>query len=231
MGMTDHKTLRVLVVDDDSDILDLLKYNLEKEGFKVKTLDNSTKTLSVAKEFSPDLIILDIMMPHPNGMELCNELRSIKRFEETYIFFLTAKSGNSFQQAALNTGGDDYIEKVIGLRALIHKVSSVLKKGFIIRKGISELKIGSLRISRATQSVCFQEHVVNLSKPEFELLFFFAQNPHKIITVENLVHNIWGSEIYLFDTSVELYIDNLKKKIGRNIIQTLQDNRYRFVVS
>src|SRR5687767_11362273 len=102
--MASQKLMRILVVDDDSDILDLLKYNLEKEGFKIKTLGNSKKTIAVAKEFSPDLIILDIMMPHPNGIELCRELRSLARFHDTYIFFLTARSENYFQQAALDTG-------------------------------------------------------------------------------------------------------------------------------
>ena len=229
--MADRKPPRVLVVDDDRDILDLLQYNLEKEGLKVKTLEISYKTVSVAKDFCPHLIILDIMMPHPNGIEICRELRSMKRFEDTYIFFLTAKSESYYQHAALNTGGDDYIEKVIGLRALTYKVISVLKKHFIIRKGIPELKVGNLTISRRTNTVYFKDHKISLSKPEFELLFFFAQNHDKLITPDNLVHNIWGSEIYLFDTSVEIYIENLKKKLGLNIIERLHGNRYRFIVS
>jgi len=108
------KRYRVLVVDDDFDILDLLEYNLEKEGYKVKTLDDSHKAVNLAKNFSPDLIILDVMMPHPNGIELCREFRSLKQFQDTYIFFLTAKSEYYYQQAALDTGGDDYIEKIIG---------------------------------------------------------------------------------------------------------------------
>src|SRR6187402_1987463 len=195
--MGDKKHLRVLVVDDDKDILDLLEYNLEKEGFKVKTLEDSFRAVDVAKDYNPDLIILDIMMPHPNGIEICRTLRSLKRFEETYIFFLTAKSENYYHEAALDTGGDDYIEKVIGLRALTYKVNTVLRRKFIIRKGIPELKIGNLRISRKSNSVRIGNFEIVLSKPEFELLFFFAQNPRKIITQENLVHNIWGSEIYL----------------------------------
>src|SRR5688572_27533888 len=120
--MGDKKPFKILLVDDDYDILDLLKYNLEKEGYKVKTLHDSTGAVHVAKKFSPDLIILDIMMPHPNGIEICKELRGIKRFEDTYIFFLTAKSESYYQQAALDTGGDDFIEKLIGLRALTNKV-------------------------------------------------------------------------------------------------------------
>jgi two-component system, OmpR family, alkaline phosphatase synthesis response regulator PhoP len=226
-----ERSSRVLVVDDDCDIVDQLKYNLEKEGFKVKTLEKSHKTIRVAKAFCPDLIILDIMMPHPNGIELCRELRSMKRFTDTYIFFLTAKSESYYQYAALNTGGDDYIEKIVGLRALTYKVKSVLKKHFIIRKGVPELKIGSLTICRKTNSVHFRDHEVILNKPEFELLFFFAQNHDKLISSDNLIGNIWGSEIYLFDTSIDIYIDNLKRKFGSELIQRLHDNRYRFVIN
>lgn len=226
--MGNKRPFRVLVVDDDKDILDLLEYNLEKEGFRVKTLEESDRAISVAKEFHPDLIILDIMMPHPNGIEICRELRAMDRFSDTYIFFLTAKSESYYQQAALDTGGDDFIEKVIGLRALTYKISSVLKKRFVIRKSIKELKIGKLKISRKSNSVKFDGHEIMLSKPEFELLFFFAQNPRKSISLENLLHNIWGSEIYLFDTSIDVYIDNLDKKLGWNIIHRTADNRYRF---
>jgi two-component system alkaline phosphatase synthesis response regulator PhoP len=229
--MQEKKSLRVLVVDDDRDILDLLKYNLEKEGFRIKTLENSKKTIAVAKSFCPDLIILDMMMPHPNGIELCRELRSMKRFKNTYIFFLTAKSENYYQQAALQTGGDDYIEKMFGLRALTYKINSVLKKSYVIRKSIEELNIGSLSIHRKSNSVSVHGYEVFLSKPEFELLFFFAQNADKIISEENLIHILWGSEIFLLDKSVELYIENLRKKTGMNIIQRLSDNRYRFIVN
>lgn len=229
--MSDKKSFRILVVDDDQDILDLLKYNFEREGFTVKTLDDSASAIAVAKDFAPDLIILDIMMPHPNGIELCRELRSIKRFRDVYIFFLTAKSDSYFVEAALDTGGDDYIEKVMGLRALTYKVSSVLKKRYIISKRISELHVGSLRISRKTNSVRVGSQQIPLSKPEFELLYFFAQNPNKAITIDTLLHNIWGSEMYLVDTSIESYILNLSRKIGHDLIHRTADNRYHFVAS
>ena len=209
--MGEKKPFRVLLVDDDQDILELLEYNLEKEGYKVKTLDDSNVAVSVAIDFSPDLIILDIMMPRPNGIEICKALRSLKRFAHTYIFFLTAKSD---QQAALDTGGDDYIEKVIGLRALTYKVSTVLKRRFVIRKSVPELQIGEICLNRKANAVKINKQEIKLSKPEFELLFFFAQNPRKMISQENLLCNIWGSEIYLFDTSVDVYIQNLKMKLG-----------------
>lgn len=229
--MPSEKLMRILVVDDDSDILDLLKYNLEKEGFKIKTLVKSAKTIAVAKKFSPDLIILDIMMPHPNGIELCRELRSLKRFQDTYIFFLTARSENYFQQAALDTGGDDYIEKIIGLRALTHKVTAVLKNKFVIRKSNPQINIGSLSINQRSGSVSFHDKMIILSKPEMDLLIFFAQNSNKAIAIDSLTRIIWGSEIYLSDASVEIYIENLRKKIGMNTIQRLKDDRFRFVVN
>jgi two-component system alkaline phosphatase synthesis response regulator PhoP len=225
--MREKKHFRVLVVDDDKDILELLEYNLEKEGFTVKTIDESQDAIAVAKDFSPDLIILDIMMPYRNGIEICRELRSMKRFADTYIFFLTAKSENYYHEAALDTGGDDYIEKVIGLRALTYKVATVLKRKFVIRKSIAELKVGNLRIHRKSNSVQIGDDEITLSKPEFELLFFFAQNPSKVISHENLLQNIWGSEIYLFDTSIDVYIQSLKKKLGINLIQRTSDNHYR----
>ena len=168
-------------------------------------------------------------MPRPNGIEICKELRSLKRFANTYIFFLTAKSESYYQQAALDTGGDDYIEKVVGLRALTYKVSTVLKRRFVIRKSVPELQIGDIRLNRKANTVKINQQEIILSKPEFELLFFLAQNPRKIISQENLLGNIWGSEIYLFDTSVDVYIQNLKVKLGRlDLIQSFEGQRYRF---
>lgn len=225
--MVSKKSFRILLIDDDRDILELVAYNLEKDGFKVKTLEESWDAVKVAIEFSPDLIILDIMMPHPNGIEICKELRGMKRFADTYIFFLTARSESYYLQAALDTGGDDFIEKVVGLRALTHKVRTVLKRKFVIRKGIADLRIGNLSIKRRSSSVVMEGMEIVLSKPEFELLFFFAQNPRKVISQQNLLRNIWGSEIYLFDTSIDVYIQNLMKKLGLNLIHRTRDNRYR----
>jgi two-component system alkaline phosphatase synthesis response regulator PhoP len=229
--MSDKRSLRVLVVDDDRDILDLLEYNLGKEGFKVKTLSESRNAIDVARDFFPDLIILDIMMPRPNGIELCRDLRCFEQFSDTYIFFLTAKSESYYQQAALDTGGDDYIEKVMGLRALTYKVNSVLKKRFVIRKSVREVKLGNLRISRRSNSVKINGDEIVLSKPEFELLFFFAQNPQKTITRESLLHNIWGSEIFLFDNSIDNCIQNLMGKLGWRLIQRINNDQYRLAGS
>jgi two-component system, OmpR family, alkaline phosphatase synthesis response regulator PhoP len=226
--MGERKPMRVLVVDDDEDILDLLKYNLEKEGFKVKTLEKSSKAIRVAWEFCPDLIILDIMMPHPNGIELCREFRNSKRFESTYIFFLTAKSESYYQQAALNTGGDEYIEKMMGLRTLTFKINSVLKKRFVIRKSIADVQAGSLTLHRSTASVTINDGEIFLSKPEFDLLFFFAQNAGRLVSYNNLIQLLWGAEMNVSGTALEQFIDSVNKKTGKPFIQKLHDHQLRF---
>lgn len=219
---------RILVVDDDIDILELLKYNFEKEGFEVKTLDKSKNTLKVAEKFSPDLIILDIMMPHINGIDLCEQLRGNPSLKNVYIFFLTARSENGFQETALNKGGDDYIQKLTGVRSLMYKVNSVLKRNFRIQKRFSEIEVGDLYIQRQANSVIFRNSKVQVSDAEFELLFFFAQNRHKVISLDSIIHNIWGSEIYPFHKTVKLYIENLRKKITPDIIKVINKDEYRF---
>ncbi len=217
-----------MVVDDDEDILDLLKYNLEKEGFKVKTVERSSKALRVAWEFCPDLIILDIMMPHPNGIELCRELRNNRRFDSTYIFFLTAKSETYYQQAAFNTGGDDYIEKMMGLRTLTIKIISVLRKRFVIRKSVGEVNAGSVTLHRQTMSATVSNLELFLSQPEFDLLFFFAQNSGRLISYSNLIQLIWGADTSMSGTTIDQFIDSVNKKAGKQLIQKLHDHQLRF---
>jgi two-component system alkaline phosphatase synthesis response regulator PhoP len=219
---------RILIVDDDEDILQLLQYNLEKEGYEVRILSRSDKTVATAKNFLPDLIILDIMMPNQNGIELCRKLRDKNRFKSTYIFFLTARSETYYQHAVFHTGGDDYIEKVIGLKALTKKINAVLKRDYIIRKSVTEFKVGGLYINRESSSVKKNGLDILLTKPEFEVLFFLAQNPLKNISTDHLIQSIWGSETYLSENSVEIYIQNLKRKLGGDFIHQ-HAGEYKFI--
>jgi two-component system alkaline phosphatase synthesis response regulator PhoP len=219
---------RILIVDDDEDILQLLQYNLEKEGYEVKILSESDRTVSIAKNFLPDLIILDIMMPEQNGIELCRKLRDKKRFRNTYIFFLTARSESYYQHAVFQTGGDDFIEKIIGLKALTKKINAVLKRDYIIRKSMIEFKAGVLYINRESSSVKKNGLDILLTKPEFEVLFFLAQNPLKEISTDHLIQSIWGSETYLSENSVEIYLQNLQRKLGKDIIHRHAD-QYQFM--
>src|SRR5690606_16930551 len=172
--MGDSKTFRVLVVDDDKDILDLLEYNLRKEGFCVKILEDSRQSIAEAKTFDPHLIILDMMKTHCNGIDICRDLRTLQSIKKIYIFFLTELSDH--QQEAYKAGADDYIEKLIGLRALTYKVNTVLKNKYVIRKRILHLKVGGLALDRETNTVKTGERIFTLSQPEFELLFFLVQN-------------------------------------------------------
>jgi two-component system alkaline phosphatase synthesis response regulator PhoP len=223
-GMKPH----VLIVDDDEDILELLQYNLEKEGFKVKALAKSREALRVAREFDPDLIILDIMMDHPNGIELCRELRSLNRFVNTYIFFLTAVSEDYFQNAALNTGGDDFIDKMMGLRSLTFKVNSVLKHRFVIRRGISDLQVGEVALHRKSGAVNVRGRDILLNKHEFELLFFFAQNSGRLVSCNNLLRLVWGTDQGIVESTAEQYIDGVNDKVGITLIEKIQGYQFRF---
>ncbi len=225
--MGEGRNLRILVVDDDPDILDLLEYNLEREGFKVRTIANSARAVRVATEFSPDLIILDIMMPTPNGIELCRELRSMKRFESTTIFFLTAKSESYYQQAAFNIGGDDYVEKMMGLRSLTNKINSVLKKRFVIRKRKMEVWAGEICVSRRSSSVKVSDREISLNKTELDLLFFFVQNTGRVISGANLIELLW-SELRISENKIEQHVDNLNARIGLTVIQKLAGHHFRF---
>lgn len=229
--MKSEQKHKILLVDDDKDILDLLQYNLEREGYNVRSEINSTECIKSATEFQPDLIILDVMMPEVSGIELCRELRSNDNFKNTYIFFLTAKSEKHFQLEALEMGGDDYIPKMTGLRALTYKVASVLKKRLIIRKSINEIEIGDLKIDRLTSKVIYKDKSVLLSPYEFELLYFLAQNPKKVITQDNILHNIWGSDIYVLAKSVDIYINNIRKKLGSGLISEVKEGKYKLEVA
>ncbi len=217
---------KILIVDDDKDILDLLKYNLEREGYEVAAELDSNYALSRAKAFNPDLIILDIMMPIINGIEVCSTLRTYEEFKGTYIFFLTAKSEKYLQIEALASGGDDYIEKITGLRALTHKVETVLKNNLVIRKCVKQISLGDLHIDRAENAVFYKSKKVILPRHEFELLYFLAQNPKKAISKESLLQNIWGSDVYLFAKSVDAYINNIETRLGVNIISKLNNQAY-----
>jgi two-component system alkaline phosphatase synthesis response regulator PhoP len=218
---------RILAVDDDQDILDLLQYNLEKEGFRVRAVSDSSNALDAVVSFRPDLIILDIMMPHPNGIELCRQIREMDRFRDTVIFFLTARSEFYFQEAALETGGDDFIEKIMGLRALTNKVVDVLKRDFVIRKRDQEAIAGKLKVDRRRAVAVVKDREIALSKPELELLFFFAQNPGKVITSENLLSNIWGSEWLSSNKTIDSYLENITGKLGGHWIAKVGEGRYR----
>lgn len=218
---------RVLIVDDDPDILELLAYNLGKEGIEVCTIENSAQVIEMALKFHPQLFILDLMMPAPDGLELCKRIRQIPEFYSSYIFFLTAKNGNEVKNNALDSGGDEFIEKVTGLRALTYKVRHLLEGRFVIRKSLESVSHGLLSLSRKSNTASFGKSNIPLSTSEFDLLFFLMQNPSKSYRLSELTRIIWGSETFVPETTIESYIESLNRKLGA---EWLFLDRYRSAV-
>lgn len=227
--MVPKHELRILLVDDDEDLLELLKYNFRKDGFHVITVSGVRNALSAAIEYLPELIVLDVTMPDGNGIELCKEIREIDSLKDTFVFFLSGCTSNMCRNQALQIGADDFIEKRNGLRVLTNKVNAVLKNNFVIKKGIPGLASDGLVLDKKAEAVYLERRELPISAPEFEILFFMMQNPNKVISRKSLIRIIWGSELFVLDSSVQRYIENLQRKVGTKFIETVSNGRYRFV--
>ncbi|MBI3482243.1 MAG: response regulator transcription factor, partial [Bacteroidetes bacterium] len=180
--MSNKPVHKVLVVDDEESILELLKYNLEKQGFDVRTATDGQGAVDVAKKFHPDLVLLDIMMPKVDGVEACRQLRAMPELVNTYIVFLTARAEEYSEVAAFDVGADDYILKPIKPRALMSRISALFRRDNAKKNTSSQIKAGNLIIDRTSYTVRLNGKEINLPKKEFELLFFLAQNPNKVFT-------------------------------------------------
>jgi two-component system, OmpR family, alkaline phosphatase synthesis response regulator PhoP len=222
-------TYKILVVDDDPDIVELLKYNLSSEGYKVKSASNGIQAVSLAKEFIPDLTILDIMMPNMDGVETCRQIRSIPELANKFIIFLTARSEEYSEIAAFEMGADDYITKPIKPRALISRINALFRREVKKDSGSSKISIGNLEIDRASYTVKLDNKKIILPKKEFELLFFLAQNPDQVFGRDDLLKNIWGSDVYVLARTVDVHIRKVREKIGDGFIITIKGVGYKFV--
>jgi two-component system alkaline phosphatase synthesis response regulator PhoP len=228
MGKPTHK---VLVVDDEEPILELLKYNLEKQGYEVKTATDGQMAVEVAKRFHPDLVLLDIMMPKMDGVEACRQLRAIPELLNTYIVFLTARAEEYSEVAAFDVGADDYILKPIKPRALMSRLSALFRRESKKKETSGQIKIRGLVIDRTSYTVKADGRDVSLPKKEFELLFFLAQNPNKVFTRDDLLQHIWGSDVYVLARTVDVHIRKVREKIGEDYISTVKGVGYKFNLS
>ena len=222
-------TYKILVVDDDPDIVELLKYNLSSEGYKVKSASNGSQAVSLAREFIPDLTILDIMMPNMDGVETCRQIRSIPELADKFIIFLTARSEEYSEIAAFEMGADDYITKPIKPRALISRINALFRREVKKDSGSSKISIGNLEIDRVSYTVKLDNKKIILPKKEFELLFFLAQNPDQVFGRDDLLKNIWGSDVYVLARTVDVHIRKVREKIGDGFIITIKGVGYKFV--
>ena len=219
---------KVLVVDDEEPILELLKYNLEKGGYDVKTASDGSKAVEIARKFIPDLVLLDIMMPKMDGVETCRQIREIPEMQKAFVVFLTARSEEYSEVAAFDVGADDYITKPIKPRALMSRISALFRRDSKKTSPLNLLSIGDLTIDRTSYTIKVKDKEINLPKKEFELLFFLAQNPNKVFSREDLLQNIWGSDVYVLARTVDVHIRKVREKIGDDFITTVKGVGYKF---
>jgi two-component system alkaline phosphatase synthesis response regulator PhoP len=225
------KKNKVLIVDDEPDILELLKYNLEKEGYEVKTASDGKKAVATAKTFLPELVLMDIMMPVMDGVEACRILRDMPELLNTYIIFLTARTEEYSEVAAFEGGADDYLTKPIKPRALMSRINALFRREAqksVLGDENEIIKINDLIIDRISYTLTKNNVEIAMPKKEFELLFFLAQNPHKVYNRDDLLHNIWGSDVYVLARTVDVHIRRVREKIGDNYIKTVKGVGYKF---
>ena len=225
MGKVNQK---VLVVDDESDILELLKYNLSKEGYDVKVASDGVKAVEIAKNFAPDLILLDIMMPKQDGVETCRQIREVPELANVFVIFLTARSEEYSEVAAFEMGADDYITKPIKPRALMSRIKALFRRESKKKKDSQKIMIGDLEVDRSSYTVILDSEKINLPKKEFELLYFLAQNPGKVFNRDELLKNIWGTDVYVLARTVDVHIRKVREKIGDGYISTVKGVGYKF---
>ncbi|MCE2997291.1 MAG: response regulator transcription factor [Cyclobacteriaceae bacterium] len=226
--MANKPSQKVLVVDDEEPILELLKYNLEKQGYDVRTANEGQEAVDIARKFHPDLVLLDIMMPKMDGVEACRQIRAMPELVNTFIVFLTARAEEYSEIAAFDGGADDYILKPIKPRALMSRISAIFRRDSKKKTSSSQIKIGDLIVDRTSYTVKVNGREVSLPKKEFELLFFLAQNPNKVFNREELLQNIWGSDVYVLARTVDVHIRKVREKIGEDYITTVKGVGYKF---
>lgn len=226
--MGSKQSYKILVVDDEPDILEILQYNLEKEGYAVRTADNGKKGVEEAKAFLPDMVLLDIMMPEQDGVETCRQLREIPELQNSYIIFLTARAEEYSEIAAFDVGADDYIVKPIKPRALMSRISALFRRESKKEISSNKINVGDLVIDRTSYTVNVGPQQVILPKKEFELLYFLAQHPQKVFSRDDLLQNIWGSDVYVLARTVDVHIRKVREKIGEGYITTVKGVGYKF---
>ncbi|MEZ0482963.1 response regulator transcription factor [Fibrella aquatica] len=229
--MSTEKAHRILVVDDDPDIVELLEYNLQKEGYEVRTAPDGRKAVDIARTFHPELVLLDIMMPHLDGIEAGRQLRALPDLRQTYILYLTARSEEYSEVAAFDVGADDYITKPIKPRALMSRINALFRREAQKAETGDLIQISDLSINRKNYSVNRGDQSIILPKKEFELFFHLAQTPNKVFSREELLQKIWGADIYVLERTVDVHIRKLREKIGEGYIRTLKGVGYMFEVA
>lgn len=231
--MTKNKTdmqtsaVKILLVDDEPDILEFMEYNLKKEGYQVFTANNGREGIQQAIKNHPHLIILDIMMPVMDGIETCRQLRDMKEFKSTIITFLTARNEDYSQIAGFDVGADDYISKPIKPRILLSRIKALLRR--VNDSQIDNaIRIGDIEINRDSYSVSKNGTVLNFPRKEFELLSLLISRPGKVFTREDILSRVWGEDIVVGDRTIDVHIRKIREKLGDESIKTIKGIGYKF---
>lgn len=224
---------KILVVDDEPDILDLISYNLRREGYQVYTATNGRLAIEKAKEINPDLIILDVMMPVMDGIEACRLMRSMPEFKQTFMIFLTARSEEYSEIAGFNVGADDYIAKPIKPRALMSRINAILRRNIqeSSESPSNKVAIADLVINRDEFVVYRGAEKIILARKEFELLYLLASKPNKVYTREKILKSIWEDSVVVTNRTIDVHIRKLREKIGENYVSTVKGVGYKFDLS
>ena len=223
------KGKKILLIDDEQDILEILSYNLEKEGYQVFMANNGNEGIAKAKEIIPDLILLDVMMPEKDGIETCQEMRQIKELQKTLIVFLSARSEEFSQLAGFDAGANDYIVKIIKPKVLISKVNALLQLTTQVAEQSKVITLGALVIDKDNFKVTKNGENFLLPKKEFDLLYLLASNTQKVFKREEILDKVWGNDVIVGERTIDVHIRRLREKLGDNTIQTLKGIGYKLV--
>lgn len=224
--------IKILCVDDEPDILEILKYNLSTEGYDIYTASDGLSALKKANEILPNLIIMDVMMPKMDGIETCEKIRSQDKFNDTLIMFLTARGEDYSHVAAYEAGADDYVTKPVKPKILVSKVKGLLRR-FKNKTSdeISEIIIDNIKIDREKYRVYISNETHELPRKEFELLYLLASKPDKVFKREKIMELVWGTEVLVGDRTIDVHIRKLREKIGDKYFKTIKGVGYKFVVN
>ena len=217
---------KILLVDDEIDILEFLSYNLKKEGFIVDTCNNGKSALKKVSSFNPDLVILDVMMPEMDGIEVCEKIREKQRYDDILILFLTARSEDYSELAGFSAGADDYITKPIKPKLLVSRVNAILKRKRK-KKNDGPIEIGDIHINKSNHKLLYLNNEIHLARKEFNLLYYLMTVPGKVFTREEIISTIWKDAI-VGDRTIDVHIRKIREKIGSDHIKTIKGIGYKF---
>lgn len=221
------KEIKILLVDDEQDILEIVSYNLAQEGYQIVTATNGKEAIAKAKKELPNLIIMDVMMPEMDGIEACENIRKFPELENTIITFLTARSEDYSQVAGFDAGADDYIAKPIKPKVLVSKVKALLRRLKEDEGNVDTLKVGDIEINREEYKIIRQDEEIVLPRKEFELFYLLATKPGKVFTREEILEKVWGNEVVVGGRTIDVHIRKLREKIGDDFFKTIKGVGYK----